>query len=101
MDYLHSKGKYAGTACPDIILLDINLPKKNGFEVLTEIREEPALKHIPVIILTTSSSRKDIVRAYDLCANCYITKPIDLDDFFKIIRSIEDFWFTIARLPSR
>jgi chemotaxis family two-component system response regulator Rcp1 len=101
MDYLHCKGRYSGACCPDIIVLDINLPKKNGFEVLTEIKEDPAFKHIPVIILTTSSSRKDILRAYDLCANCYITKPIDLDDFFKIIRSVENFWFTVARLPSR
>ena len=101
MDYLRSEGRYARAVCPDIILLDINLPKKNGFEVLSEIKEDPALKHIPVIILTTSSSKKDIVRAYNLCANCYITKPIDLDDFFKVIRSIESFWFTIVRLPSR
>jgi chemotaxis family two-component system response regulator Rcp1 len=101
LDYLRSEGRYAGAVCPDIIFLDINLPKKNGFEVLKEIKEDPALKLIPVIILTTSSSRKDIVKAYALCANCYITKPIDLDDFFKIIRSIENFWFTVARLPSR
>jgi CheY-like chemotaxis protein len=84
---------------PEIILLDINLPKKNGFEFLAEIKQDPDLKHIPVIVLTTSSSKQDIRKAYDLYANCYIVKPIELDDFFRIIKNIESFWFTVVRLP--
>ena len=97
--YVRSRGKYSDSVLPDIILLDINLPKKNGFEVLAELKEDPKLKHIPVIILTTSSAKQDISKAYDLHANCYIVKPIELDDFFGILKSIEDFWFTIVKLP--
>jgi len=98
--YLRRKGKYADVAPPpDIILLDINLPKKNGFEVLSEIKEDQRLKSIPVIILTTSSAKQDIRRAYDLHANCYIVKPLDFDAFLNVVRSIEDFWLTLAKLP--
>ncbi len=97
--YVRHRGKYADSLQPEIILLDINLPKKNGFEVLAEIKEDPELKRIPVIILTTSSSKQDILKAYDLHANCYIVKPIELDDFFRIIKYVEDFWFTVVRLP--
>ena len=99
LDYVKRQGKYADSLRPDIILLDINIPKKDGFEVLKEIKEDPNLKRIPVIILTTSSSKQDISRAYDLHANCYIVKPIELDDFFTIIKKIEDFWFSVVRLP--
>jgi chemotaxis family two-component system response regulator Rcp1 len=97
--YLRQKGKYTGVVLPDIILLDINLPKKNGFEVLAEIKEDPRLKSIPVIILTTSSAKQDVRRAYDLHANCYIVKPLDFDAFLNVVRSIEDFWLTVAKLP--
>lgn len=97
--YIKRQGRYADSLRPDIILLDINIPKKDGFDVLKEIKEDPNLKRIPVIILTTSSSKQDISRAYDLHANCYIVKPIELDDFFTIIKKIEDFWFSVVRLP--
>jgi chemotaxis family two-component system response regulator Rcp1 len=97
--YLRRKGKYTDVVLPDLILLDINLPKKNGFEVLSEIKEDQRLKSIPVIILTTSSARQDVRRAYDLHANCYIVKPLDFDAFLNVVRSIEDFWLSVARLP--
>ncbi len=99
ISYVRSRGKYSDSVLPDIIFLDINLPKKNGFEVLAELKEDPELKRIPVIILTTSSAKQDISKAYDLHANCYIVKPVELDDFFGILKSIEDFWFTIVKLP--
>jgi two-component system, chemotaxis family, response regulator Rcp1 len=101
IDYLRRAGSYTDAIRPDVIVLDINLPKKNGFEVLAEIKEDPELRRIPVIVLTTSSATHDILRAYDLHANCYIIKPIDLDDFLKVVRSIEDFWFSKATLPER
>jgi len=100
MDFLHKKGKYADAKTPDLILLDLNLPRKDGREVLAEIKEEEHLKMIPVVILTTSSSEEDILKTYNLHANCYITKPIDLDQFMKVVKSIEDFWITIVRLPT-
>jgi chemotaxis family two-component system response regulator Rcp1 len=99
ISYLRRKGKYTDVILPDIILLDINLPKKNGFEVLAEIKEDQRLKSIPVIILTTSSAKQDIRKAYDLHANCYIVKPLDFDAFLDVVRSIEDFWLSVARLP--
>lgn len=99
MKFLLGHGEYADRVRPDLILLDINLPKKNGFEVLEEIRRNPDLKYIPVIILTTSSAKQDIKKAYDLCANAYIVKPVELDDFLRVMKSIEDFWFSIASLP--
>ena len=86
---------------PDLILLDLNLPKKDGREVLEEVKADPNLKRIPVIILTSSKAEADIFKTYDLHANCYITKPIDMDQFIKVVRSIEDFWLTIVKLPQR
>ena len=85
---------------PDIILLDLNLPKKDGREVLAEIKNDPALKRIPVVILTTSKADQDILKCYDMHANCYITKPVDVNEFVKVVRQIEDFWLTIVKLPS-
>ena len=99
ISFLQQTGEYAGAPRPDIILLDLNLPKKDGREVLAEIKADPNLKHIPVVVLTTSSAEQDIFRSYDLYANCYITKPVDLDQFIKVMKSIEDFWLTIVKLP--
>jgi chemotaxis family two-component system response regulator Rcp1 len=97
---LRNEGKYADVPRPDLILLDLNLPKKDGREVLEEIKADPALRKIPVVILTSSEAEQDIVRAYDLHANCYVTKPVDLDQFIHVVQSIEDFWFTIVKLPT-
>lgn len=97
--FLRRQGRYADAPRPDLILLDLNLPKKDGREVLEEIKADPALRTIPVVILTTSEAERDIARAYDLHANCYITKPVDLDQFITVVKSIEDFWFTIVKLP--
>ncbi len=99
MEFLYRRGGFAGVPRPDIILLDLNLPKKDGREVLADIRQDPALAEIPVVVLTTSQAEEDIFRAYRLHANCYITKPVDLEQFLKVIRSIEDFWLTIVKLP--
>jgi chemotaxis family two-component system response regulator Rcp1 len=99
LDFLHQRGRYAEAPRPDLILLDLNLPKKNGREVLEEIKQDPFLKTIPVVILTTSKAEEDVLRAYRLHANCYITKPVDLSQFIKIVRTIEEFWLTIATLP--
>ena len=99
VSFLRRTGEYAGAPRPDIILLDLNLPKKDGREVLAEIKADSNLKQIPVLVLTTSSAEQDIVKSYDLHANCYITKPVDLDQFIRVIRSIEDFWLTIVKLP--
>jgi CheY-like chemotaxis protein len=99
MDFLHQRGKYAGVPRPDLILLDLNMPRKNGHEVLAEIKGDPAFKNIPVVILTTSKSEEDINKAYGLHANCYISKPVDFDEFTKVVRTIQDFWFSVATLP--
>ena len=99
MDFLRRKGKYAQAPRPDLILLDLNLPKKDGREVLAEIKADPDLKRIPVVILTISKDEEDILKSYNLHANCYITKPIDLNQFMKVVKSIEDFWLTIVKLP--
>ena len=99
ISFLRQTGEYAGAPRPDIILLDLNLPKKDGREVLADIKADPDLKHIPVVVLTTSSAEQDIFRSYDLHANCYITKPVDLDQFIRVMKSIEDFWLTIVKLP--
>jgi two-component system, chemotaxis family, response regulator Rcp1 len=101
MEFLHKEGRYANAFHPDLILLDLNLPKKDGREVLEEVKVDPNLKRIPVIILTSSKAEEDIFKTYDLHANCYITKPIDMDQFIKVVRSIEDFWLTIVKLPQR
>lgn len=98
--FLHREGEYADAPCPDLILLDLNLPKKDGSEVLAEIKEDPALKHIPVVILTSSREKEDITKIYNLHANCYITKPIDLEQFMMVVKSISDFWLTIVKLPT-
>jgi CheY-like chemotaxis protein len=99
--YLRREGGYPDAVKPDIILLDLNLPKKDGREVLDEIKRDPELKVIPVIVLTTSSSDRDILHTYTNGANCYITKPVDFEQFMKVIHSLEDFWLTIVRLPSK
>jgi CheY-like chemotaxis protein len=99
MAFLRKQGDYASAPCPDVVLLDLNLPRKDGREVLAEIKSDPGLKKIPVIILTTSQAEEDILRAYNLAANCYITKPVDLDQFTKVVQAIEDFWFTVVKLP--
>ena len=99
MDFLHRQGKHARAPRPDLILLDLNMPKKDGREVLAEIKTDQDLKRIPVVILTTSKAEEDIVRSYNLHANCFITKPIDLHQFIKVVQAIEEFWFTIVKLP--
>jgi CheY-like chemotaxis protein len=98
--FLRREGKYADAVRPDLILLDLNLPRKSGREVLEEVKGDPALRNIPVVILTSSQAEQDIARAYDLHANCYITKPVDLDQFITVVKSIEDFWFTVVKLPT-
>jgi two-component system, chemotaxis family, response regulator Rcp1 len=97
--FLRREGAFAGAVRPDLILLDLNLPRKGGREVLEEIKRDSVLRRIPVVILTTSEAEEDIVRSYDLHANCYISKPVDLDQFITVVRSIEDFWLTIVKLP--
>lgn len=99
MDFLLRRGKHAHAPRPDLILLDLNLPKKDGRQVLEEIKSNPDLKRIPVVILTTSQAEEDIIKSYNLHANCYVNKPVDLDQFITIVRSIEDFWFSIVKLP--
>ncbi len=99
MDFLHRKGKYKDVPRPDLILLDLNLPRKDGREVLADIKNDESLKRIPVVVLTISSDEQDILRTYNLHVNCFITKPIDFEQFLKVVHSIEDFWLTIVRLP--
>jgi len=99
MAFLRREGEYANVPRPDLILLDLNLPKKGGREVLEEIKESPTLKSIPVVILTTSASEEDILRSYMLHANCYITKPVGLDGFLKVVHSIDNFWLSVVKLP--
>ena len=101
MAYLQQEGRYADALLPDLILLDLNLPKKDGREVLSEIKEDPDLRRIPVVIMTISNSEEDILHTYDLHANSYITKPIDLEHFMDVFKSIENFWLRVVRLPSR
>jgi chemotaxis family two-component system response regulator Rcp1 len=99
--YLRKLGKYAKVETPDLVLLDLNLPKKDGREVLAEIKSDPVLKFIPVIILTTSAAEQDILNTYANHANCYIMKPVDLSQFINVVRSIEEFWLTIVKLPRK
>jgi len=99
--FLRREGKYAKAVRPDLILLDLNLPKKDGREVLKEIKNDDNLKIIPVVVLTVSRSEEDILKSYNLNANCYITKPVDLDQFMKVIRSVQEFWLTIVKLPPK
>ena len=101
MLFLRRQGKYSGAPEPDLVLLDLNLPGKDGREVLAEVKQDPLLKHIPVVIVTTSSAEEDILKSYGLHANCYITKPVNFDQFIKVVHSIEDFWFTIVKLPKK
>ncbi len=99
LNYLYARGKYTERVRPDIILLDINLPKKNGFEILEDIKNNPELKKIPVIMLSSSSSEDHVLKSYDLSANCYVTKPVDFDEYTQTVKIIEDFWFQMAKLP--
>lgn len=99
MDFLHRRGKYAGAARPDLILLDLNLPRKDGREVLAEVKSDSSLMRIPVVVLTTSRAEIDIVKSYNLHANCYIVKPVDLDQFISVVKSIDHFWLTAVTLP--
>ena len=101
MKFLRRQDPYTKSPKPDLVLLDLNLPKKNGREVLAEIKEDPNLRRIPVVILTVSEAEQDIIKSYNLHANCYITKPVNLDQFIKVVRSIEDFWLTVVLLPPR
>lgn len=101
MDFLHRRGEYVDMRRPDLILLDLNLPRKDGREVLAEIKSDPELKKIPVIVLTTSSSEEDILKSYKLHANCFISKPRGIDDLFRVVTKIVDFWLRIVNLPPR
>lgn len=99
LEFLRREDGYGDAPRPDLILLDLNLPRKDGREVLEEIKADPELRRIPVVVLTTSEAEEDVLRSYNLHANCYVTKPVDLDRFIAIVRSIEDFWLTIVKLP--
>jgi len=98
---LRKEGRFSGVTRPDIILLDLNLPRVDGRQVLEQIKRDEALHQIPVVVLTTSQADQDVIRTYELHANCYITKPVDLNQFLRVIRSVEDFWLSVVRLPTR
>jgi len=100
LEFLYRRGPYTDAPRPDMVLLDLNLPKKDGREVLAVIKSDSDLKRIPVVVLTTSKEEEDVHRAYNLAANCYVTKPVEFEEFMKVIRAIEDFWLTIVALPS-
>ena len=100
MAFLRREGRYAGAPRPDLILLDLNLPRKDGRQVLKEIKDEPPLRNIPVVVLTTSKGEEDVLRAYDLHANCYVKKPVDFNRFMDVVKSIESFWLTVVTLPA-
>jgi two-component system, chemotaxis family, response regulator Rcp1 len=99
MQFLRREGKYGSAPRPEIILLDLNLPRKDGREVLQEIKADDELRRIPVVILTTSKAEEDVLRTYNLHANCYVTKPVDLEKFIVVVKSIDDFWLTVVTLP--
>ncbi len=99
LEYLRKEDRYAGAVRPDVILLDLNLPKMDGRELLAVIKQDDNLKRIPVVVLTTSAAEEDVLRAYNLHANCYVTKPVDLDQFIEVVKSIDSFWFSIVNLP--
>ena len=101
MAFLRKEEPYTDAPTPDLILLDLNMPRKSGREVLAEVKSDPDLRRIPVVILTTSESEEDILATYNLHANCYVTKPVDLEQFEKVVRSVEEFWFSIVRLPRK
>ena len=100
MEFLRREGEFKDVPRPDLILLDLNLPKKDGREILAEIKADESLKRIPIVVLTTSQAEKDIIQTYNLGVNCYITKPVDLDQFIYVVKSIEEFWLTVVTLPS-
>ncbi|MBI5441319.1 MAG: response regulator [Deltaproteobacteria bacterium] len=97
--FLRGQGRYAEAVKPDLILLDLNLPRKNGLEVLQDLKADENLKRIPVVVLTTSSAEKDVMASYNLHANCFVTKPVDIEQFITVVKSVEDFWFSIVKLP--
>ncbi len=99
MEFLRKIGRHANAPTPDLVLLDLNMPRKDGREVLAEIKADAHLRKIPVVILTTSEAESDVLKSYDLHANCYITKPIDLNRFIEVVKSIQEFWFSIVKLP--
>ena len=99
MAFLRNEGRYADSPRPDLVLLDLNLPRKSGGEVLAEIKADPDLRRLPVVVLTTSAAERDILHAYDHHVNAYVTKPVDFADFMEAVRSVEDFWLTVVRLP--
>jgi CheY-like chemotaxis protein len=101
LEFLKRRGTFADAPVPDVVFLDLNLPRKDGREVLADIKSDPDLMRIPVVVITSSKAEEDIVRSYNLHANCYVTKPVDLDQFIKVVRSVEDFWFTIVKLPPK
>jgi two-component system, chemotaxis family, response regulator Rcp1 len=100
MDYLQLRGKYTNASRPDLVLLDLNLPRKDGRQVLEEVKQDPVLRTIPIVILTTSAAEQDILRSYNLHANCYITKPVDLNQFVRVVNYIQDYWLEIVKLPT-
>ena len=99
MDFLHRRGRHAGARRPDLVLLDLNMPRKGGLDVLAEMKADESLKNIPVVVLTTSKSREDVSRAYALHANCFISKPMDFEEFTAAMRTIRSFWFSVVTLP--
>ena len=101
LSFLRKENEYSDAPTPDLLLLDLNLPKKDGREVLLDIKKDPELKKIPVVVLTTSQAEEDILNVYDLNANCYVSKPVDLGQFIDVVKSIEDFWLSIVKLPTR
>jgi CheY-like chemotaxis protein len=101
LDFLYKRGNFRDAARPDLIMLDLNLPKKDGREVLAEVKRDPDLKKIPIVIITTSKSEEDIDKTYSMHANAYVTKPVGVREFFKVVQEIEDFWFSIVKLPTK
>jgi CheY-like chemotaxis protein len=101
LDYLHRRGEHVGAPRPDLIILDLNLPRRSGHEVLADLKADEDLRRIPVAVLTTSAAERDVVQSYDLGANCYLTKPVDVGQFLSVVQSIEEFWFGVVRLPPR
>jgi CheY-like chemotaxis protein len=99
LDFVYRRGRFADAPRPDLVLLDLNLPRKDGREVLAIVKTDPDLRRIPVVVLTTSKEEEDVLRAYNLAANCYVTKPVELESFMRVIRMIEEFWLTIVALP--
>ena len=99
MRFLKREGQFANAPTPDLVLLDLNLPRRDGREVLEDVKRDPLLKHIPIVILTSSEAEEDILRSYRLHANCFITKPVDLEQLTKVVQAIEHFWFTLVKLP--